>query len=149
MKTYKVSIQITQVDENKGHYLDLGPPYEAGTFETEIEARKLVENELMIIRPMNIKLQQACRQVLDGLDAGGEQSRAFAEEIRILKDALEAAPTVKADCPRCGAGSDEREFTRKELIGTGAIHMHYVCKKCDCEIIAEFTLTDVFIDSGQ
>jgi hypothetical protein len=52
MKEYRVLIQITQFDESKGHYLDLGPPYEAGKFRTEIAARKLVENELMIIRPV-------------------------------------------------------------------------------------------------
>jgi hypothetical protein len=108
MKKYKVLIQITQVDESRGHYLDLGPPYEAGAFRTEIAARKLVENELMIIRPADARLQQACQQVLDSLDVRGEQSRVFAEEIQILKDALNTAPAVNR-CAKCRANSNEQE----------------------------------------
>jgi transposase-like protein len=81
------------------------------------------------------------------MDVGGEQSRAFAEEIALLKDALKVSPAVKDDCPQCGAGSDEREFTSKDFLGIEAIHMRYVCKKCGSEIIEEFTLTDVFIDN--
>jgi len=115
MKKYRVSIQIMQVDESKGHYLDLGPPYEAGIFKTEIAARKLVENELMIIRPVNAKLREACRQVLDSLNVGGEQSRAFAEEIQILKEALSAAPAVN-HCPKCGANSNEQELKDMDLL---------------------------------
>lgn len=30
-----------------------------------------------------------------------------------------------------------------------AIHVHYTCNKCGSEIIEEFTLTDVFIDSNR
>jgi hypothetical protein len=30
-----------------------------------------------------------------------------------------------------------------------AIHVHYTCKQCGSEIIEEFTLTDVFIDSNR
>lgn len=147
MRTYKVWIHVEEIDESKDHYLDLGTPYEAGRFDTEAEAVKFVENELMIIRPVNIKLRKACQQVLDSIDVGGEQSRQFAEEIKILKEALKATPEVNDCCPRCGAGSDEREFTRKDLIDIEAIHMHYICKKCGSEIIEEFTLTDVFIDN--
>ena len=50
------------------------------------------------------------------------------------------------DCPKCGAGSDEREFIGKDFLDIEAIHMHYICKNCSSEIIEEFTLTDVFID---
>jgi len=146
MNIYKAWIQIEEVDKDRGHCLKLGPPYEAGTFDTDTEARKFVENELMVIRPINAKLQTACQQVLDSLDVGGEQSRAFAEEIQILKGALSNVPAVKDDCPKCGAGSDQREFIDRDFLGIKAIHMHYICKQCDSRIIEEFTLSDVFID---
>lgn len=93
------------------------------------------------------KLRDACQQMLDTLDIGGEQGRQFAEEITMLKNALKTAPAVKDDCPKCGAGSDERELTSKDFLGIEAVHMHYLCKKCGSEIIEEFTLTDVFIDN--
>lgn len=149
MNIYKVWIQIEEIDETKDHYLNIGLPYEAGKFDTEIAARKFVENELMVIRLLNNKLHRACQQVLDALDVGGEQSRAFAEEIKILRDALSSVPTVNDSCPKCGAGSDEREFTGKDFLGIEAIHIHYTCKKCGSEIIEEFTLSDVFIDNGR
>ena len=38
------------------------------------------------------KLRNACQQMLDTLDIGGEQARQFAEEIAMLKDALKATP---------------------------------------------------------
>jgi len=148
MKTYKVWIQIEEIDESKDRYLNTGEPYEAGKFDTEAEARRFVENELMIVRTTDTRLQNACRQVLDTLDVGGEQSRQFVEEIRILKDALKTSPAINDSCPKCGAGCDEREFTGKDFLGIEAIHMHYTCKKCGSEIIEEFTLTDVFIDNG-
>ena len=91
------------------------------------------------------KLRNTCQQMLDTLDIGGEQARQFAEEITMLKDVLKAA-VVKDDCPKCGAGSDERQFISRDFLGIEAIHMHYLCKKCGSEIIEEFTLTDVFID---
>lgn len=95
------------------------------------------------------ELLAVCEYILDCLDVGGEQSRAFAEEIKILRDALKSAPAVNDSCPKCGAGSDERELTGKDFLGIEAIHMHYICKKCGSEIIEEFTLTDVFIDDRQ
>jgi len=149
MNIYKVWIQIEEIDKDRNHCLKLGAPCEAGKFRTEIAARKFVENELMIVRPLNTKLHRACQQVLDSLDVGGEQSRAFAEEIEILRNALANVPAVKDDCPKCGAGCDEREFTGKDFIGIEAIHMHYACNKCGSEITEEFTLTDVFIDNPQ
>jgi len=149
MNIYKVWIQIEEIDETKDHYLNISEPYEAGKFDTEIAARKFVENELMVIRLLNNKLHRACQQVLDSLDVGSEQSRAFAEEIKILRDALGSVPSVRDDCPKCGAGSDEREFIGKDFIDIEAIHMRYICKKCSREITEEFTLSDVFIDSPQ
>ena len=149
MNIYKVWIQIEEIDKDRNHHLKLGAPYEAGKFRTEIAARKFVENELMIVRPLNTKLHRACQQVLDSLDVGGEQSRAFAEEIEILRSTLANASAVKDDCPKCGVGSDEREFIDKDFLGIEAVHMHYTCNKCGSEIIEEFTLTDVFIDNGQ
>jgi len=199
MNIYKVWIQIEEIDESRDHYLNLGTPYEAGKFDTEIGARKFVENELMTTRiaassadlleackvltsytmdllyrlddqinigdveelqqakdaiakysPAEIadtKLRNACQQMLDTLDIGGEQARAFAEEIAMLKDALKTAPVVRDDCPKCGAGSDERELISRDFLGIEAMHVHYLCKKCGSEIIEEFTLTDVFIDN--
>ena len=38
------------------------------------------------------KLRNACQQMLDTLDIGGEQARQFTEEIAMLKDALKATP---------------------------------------------------------
>jgi predicted RNA-binding Zn-ribbon protein involved in translation (DUF1610 family) len=146
MNIYKVWIQVEEIDESKDHYLNIGEPYEAGKFRTEIAARKFVENELMIVRPLNTKLHRACQQVLDSLDVGGEQSRAFAEEIEMLSNALANVPAVKDECPKCGAGSDDRELISKDFLGIEAIHVHYLCNKCGSEIIEEFTLSDVFID---
>ena len=129
--------------------MKLGAPYEAGKLRTEVAARRFVENELMIVRPLNTKLHRACQQVLDSLDVGGEQSRAFAKEIEILRNALANVPAVKDDCPKCGAGSDEREFIDRDFLDWEAVHTHYICKRCGSKITEEFTLTDVFIDNGR
>jgi len=72
MNIYKVWIQIEEIDKDRNHCLKLGAPCEAGKFRTEIAARKFVENELMITRPLNTKLHRACQQVLHSLDIGGE-----------------------------------------------------------------------------
>ena len=200
VNTYKVWIQIEEIDESVDHYQNLGLPYEAGQFKTEMDARKFVENELMktqipdsaadlleackvltsytmdllyelddqinlddveeiqqakaaiarynSAQTPNTKLRNACQRMLDMLDIGSEQSRQFAEEIKMLKDALKVS-AVKDNCPKCGAGCDERELTDKDFIGIEAIHMHYTCKKCGSQITEEFTLTDVFIDNGR
>lgn len=149
MSIYKVRIEIEEVDESRNRHLKLAAPYEGGKFKTEIAARTFVENELMTVRPFNMRLHQACRQVLDSLDVGGEQSRAFAEEIKTLGKALRSAPMVRDNCPKCGAGSDQRELINRDFLGIEAIHVHYICNRCGSEIIEEFTLNDVFIDSGQ
>ena len=63
MNIYKVWIQIEEIDESRNHYLNLGTPYEAGKFDTEIGARKFVENELMTIRiaGSSADLLEACK----------------------------------------------------------------------------------------
>ena len=147
MRIYKVWIQIEEIDEGRDHYLELGTPYEAGRFDSQARAVKFVENELMITRPINMRLQKACRQVLESLDVGGEQSRAFAEEIQILRDALKASAKVKVECPGCGAGPDKREFIQKDRIDAQVIHVHNICEKCGSRITEQFALTAVFTDS--
>lgn len=146
MNIYKVWIQIEEIDKERNHYLKLGTPYEAGTFRTEISARRLVVNELMIIRPLNARLHRTCRQVLDSLDVGGEQSQAFAEEIKVLKNALGSVPVIISKCPKCRAGLEKREFQDRDFLDSSAIHVHYICKKCSSRITEEYTLTDVFIN---
>jgi ribosomal protein S27AE len=92
------------------------------------------------------RLRNACQQMLDTLDIGGEQSRAFAQEIQMLRDTLSVVPTVKAECPRCGAGSDERELVDKDLSDIELIYLHYLCNRCGSRIIEEFKPADVLID---
>jgi len=58
MNTYKVWIQIEEIDDSKDHYLNIGEPYEVDKFNTEIEAKRFVENELLevIPKPLNFAL---------------------------------------------------------------------------------------------
>ena len=155
MNTYKVRIHIEEIDENKKHYGDLGAPYEAGRFNTEKVARKFVENELMIIREVNTKLRSACRSALRFLGTLGKANltatmKNLAACRKILEDAINCkTPAIDDSCPRCGASSNEREFVKRDFLGIEAIHVYYTCNKCSSEIIEEFTLTDVFIDSKQ
>ncbi len=152
---YKVWIQIEEIDENRDHYLNIGLPYEAGKFETKGKAAKFVENELMLIRAVNTKLRNACQSALKFLNRLGKANlKAALENLaacrKKLKEAINCnAPAVDDSCPKCGAGSDEREFTGKDFLGIEAIHMHYTCNKCSSDITEEFTLTNVFIDNGQ
>ena len=62
---YKVWIQIEEIDEDKNHYLNISEPYEAGKFDTEIEAVKFVEDELMTTRIPDsaIGLLEACKVI--------------------------------------------------------------------------------------
>ena len=62
---YKVWIQIEEIDEDKNHYLNIGEPYEAGKFDTEADAMKFVENELMITRitVSAMGLLEACKSI--------------------------------------------------------------------------------------
>ena len=155
MKIYKVWIQIEEIDESKDHYLNIGELYEAGKFNTEMEARRFVENELMVIRAANAGLRNACRAAIKFLKGLGKANlMTTLQNLRAcrktLNDALnQDVPAVNDSCPKCGAGSDEREFTGKDFLDTEAIHMHYTCKKCGSEITEEFTLSDVFIDSRE
>ena len=152
---YKVWIQIEEIDEGRDHYLNIGLPYEVGKFETKGKAAKFVENELMIIRAANIKLRSACQSALKFLNRLGKANlKAALENLEACRKKLKEAincnvPAVDDSCPKCGAGSDEREFTGKDFLGIEAIHMHYTCNKCSSDITEEFTLTNVFIDNGQ
>ena len=60
---YKVWIQIEEIDESKDHYLNISEPYEAGKFDTEAEAVKFVEDELMTtqIPDSATDLLEACK----------------------------------------------------------------------------------------
>ncbi|GAG46256.1 unnamed protein product, partial [marine sediment metagenome] len=60
---YKVWIQIEEIDEGKDHYLNISEPYEAGKFDTEAEAVKFAENELMTTQIPNsaADLLEACK----------------------------------------------------------------------------------------
>jgi predicted RNA-binding Zn-ribbon protein involved in translation (DUF1610 family) len=62
---YKVWIQIEEIDEDKNHYLNISEPYEAAKFDTEADAVKFVEDELMITRiPVSaIGLLEACKSI--------------------------------------------------------------------------------------
>ncbi len=152
---YKVWIQIEEIDESKDHYLNIGEPYEAGKSDTEAEAVKFVENELMIIRQVNTNLQKVCQaglKFLDSLPGTGlttqlENREAFR---KMLNDALnQNVPIVDDSCPKCRASHAEREFKDKDFLDIEAIHMHYLCNKCGSEITEEFTLSDVFMDNSQ
>ena len=93
------------------------------------------------------QLQEVCRQILDSLDVGGELSQAFAEEIHMLKDVLQGAPIVKAECPRCGARFGQWDFIQRVTFNGEAIYAQYICKKCGKRINQQFTLTDISIDN--
>ena len=43
---YKVWIQIEEIDEDKDNCVNIGPPHEAGRFDTEKTARRFVKKEL-------------------------------------------------------------------------------------------------------
>ena len=152
---YKVWIQIEEIDESKDHYLNISEPYEAGKFDTEAEAVKFVESELMIIRQVNTNLQKVCQaglKFLDSLPETGLTTQLQNREAfrKRLNDTLnQSVPIIDDRCPKCGAGHAEREFKDKDFLDIEAIHMHYICNKCDSEITEEFTLTDVFIDNPQ
>ena len=152
---YRVQIQIQKVNEAKSDILALGRCYEAGRFSSEEAAKRFVENELMIIREVNAKLRSNCRAVLRLLsDLGKANLKTAMENLaecrRLLNEAVNCKiPAVDDSCPKCGAGCDQREFVKRDFLDIEAIHVHYTCKKCGSEIIEEFTLTDVFIDSNR
>jgi len=150
--TYKVQVQIQQVDEGKGSYLAVGQPYQVGRFNSEKAAKRFVENELMIIREVNMKLRNACRSTLRFLDTLGTANlmttlKSLQVCLRMLSEAMNSKiPPVDDSCPKCGAGCDQREFLKRDFLDIEAVHMYYTCNRCGSEIIEEFTLSEVFID---
>ena len=153
MNSYKVLIQIKQVNESKNHHRNVGEPYEAGTFNSEAEAVRFVKNELIVVRPVKLDLKKVCRAGFKFLDSlpvteltSQKQNRqAFR---KMLSDALSRnAPIVDDSCPKCGAGCNERELIERQFIDIEAIHVHYLCSRCGSKMIEEFTLADVFIDN--
>jgi hypothetical protein len=152
MNTYKVWIHIEQVDESQDHSQNIGPSYEAGTFNTEHEAVRFVVNELIIVRPVKLDLQKVCQDGLKLLDSLPETDLTSQRQNRqafrkMLSDTLtKNAPIVDDSCPKCGARYNQRELKEREFIGIEAIHMHYLCSRCGCRMIEEFKLVDVFID---
>jgi hypothetical protein len=152
MNTYKVWIHIEQVDESRDHHQNIGPSYEAGTFNTEHEAVRFVVNELIIVRPVKLDLQKVCQDGLKLLDSLPETDLTSQRQNRqafrkMLSDTLtKNAPIVDDSCPKCGARYNQRELKEREFIGIEAIHMHYLCSRCGCRMIEEFKLVDVFID---
>ena len=129
MTIYRVRIQVDQVDED----------------DEEIEQAGMAIAKSSTVP--HIRLQEVCRQILDSLNVGGESFQAFAGEIYLLKDVLQGAPVVKAECPGCGARSGEWDFIQRVAFNAEAIVAHYTCKKCGSRIIQQFTLTDISIDN--
>ena len=132
-------------EDAEGNPID--PPdyeYQPYNMTLRMETGKEVREVIMINRMYDV-----IEQVLHSLDVGGEQSRAFAEEIKILRDTLSSVPVIRDECPKCGAGLEEREFQDRDFLDAEAIHIRYICKKCGSEIMEEFTFTDVFIDNGR
>jgi predicted RNA-binding Zn-ribbon protein involved in translation (DUF1610 family) len=150
---YKAWIHIEEIDEDRDRYKDIGEPYEAGSFNTRTAARKFVENELLVIREVNAGLRNACRTVMRLLRNLGDANLMTAmQRLKSCGEVLDNAvklsvPAVSDKCPNCGAGCDERELLKKDFLDIEAVQMHYKCNKCGSEIIEEFTLSDVFIDS--
>jgi len=153
MNSYKVWIHIEQVDESQDHHRTIGSPYEAGTFNSEVEAIRFVKNELIIVRPVKLDLQKVCQagfKFLDSLPVTELTSqRQNGEAFRkMLSDTLCGnAPIVDDSCPKCGAGCNDRELIERQFIDIEAIHVHYLCSCCGSKMIEEFTLADVFIDN--
>jgi len=150
---YKAWIHIEEIDEDKDHYKDIGEPYEAGSFNTKTTARKFVGNELLVIREVNTGLRNACRTATRLLrNLGSANLMTAMQKLKSCREVLDnaiklAIPTVNDKCPKCGAGCEERQLLSKDILDIEAVQMHYKCNKCGSEIIEEFTLSDVFIDS--
>ena len=113
----------------------------------EIEQARMAIAKYKAATTPYTQLQEAYRQILDSLDIGGEPSQVYAEEIHMLKDILQGAPVVKAECPGCGARSGEWDFIQKVSFNAETIVAQYTCKKCGNRIIQVFILTDISIDN--
>jgi len=152
MNIYKVWIQIKQVDKEANSQLKMGAPYEAGKFDTEAEAVRFVEKELIVVRPVKLALQTICQAGLKFLDSLPTAELTTELQNRdtfrnMLNSVLnQNTPIVDDRCPKCGAGCDERELIKRDFIDIEAVHMHYTCSKCGARMIEEFKLADVFID---
>jgi len=154
MNIYKVSIQIEKVDENRNHCLNVGQPYEAGTFNTEAEAARFVRNELIVAKLVKLNLQKICQAGLMFLSSlpvteitrQKQNRKAFRK--MLINTLSENAPIIDDSCPKCGAGCNDRELIEREFIDIEAIHMHYLCNRCGSKMIEEFKLADVFIDES-
>lgn len=81
MKHYEVWIHVEEIDGEENHYLDMDKPYEAGSFETEAQARQFVEKELMTTKLSGsaADLLEACKalvsytsDLLQGMDNRAE-----------------------------------------------------------------------------
>ena len=153
MNSYKVWIHVEQVDESQNHHHSIGPPYEAGTFNSEAEAVRFVKNELIIVRSVKLDLKKVCRlgfKFLDSLPVTELTSQKQNRQAfrKMLSDTLSGnVPIVDDSCPKCGAGCNERELIERQFIDIEAIHVHYLCSCCGSRMIEEFTLADVFIDN--
>jgi len=150
---YKIWIHIEEIDEDKDHYEDIDEPYQAGSFNSKLAAKRFVENELLVIREANTGLRNACRSAMRLLRNLGDANLMTAmQKLKSCREVLDnavkqAVPAFNDKCPKCGAGCDERELISNDFLDIEAVQMHYKCNKCGSEIIEEFTLSDVFIDS--
>ncbi len=121
----------------------------------EIQQAKAAIARYNSAKTSNTKLRNTCQAGFKFLDSLPETELTTRLENReafrkILNDALnQNVPVIDDRCPKCGAGHAEREFKDKDFLDIEAIHMHYVCNKCESEITEEFTLSDVFIDNPQ
>jgi hypothetical protein len=153
MNSYRVWIQIKQTDCSGNHPRSIGQRYEAGQFSSQAEAVRFVKNDLMIVRPVKRCLQKLCRAGLKFLDSlpvtkltGQRQKRqAFR---KMLTEALSRyVPLIDDRCPKCGAGSKDRQLVGREFLLAGTIHVHYRCNRCGSRIVEQFKRADVFIDN--
>jgi hypothetical protein len=151
MKKYKVWIHVEQIDENKDIYQDVGEPYSAGVFKSQSDAEGFVIDELLMARTFAAKLRIIGEMGLKFI-AGLPQTAAdnYSALKRMLEDALKTPVTpVDNRCPKCGAGSNNRELVDREFLGTAAIHVHYKCKGCGSRITEEFTPGEIVLDNSH
>jgi hypothetical protein len=154
MSVYKVRIQIERIEENQNQGICAGLPYEAGEFNTEVEAERFVKNELIIVRPVKLDLLKVCRAGFKFLDSlavtqlTSERQNREAFRKMLSTSLTRNAPLIDDRCPKCGAGCQERQLIEREFIAIEAIHVHYHCNRCGSRIIEEFKLADVFMDES-
>jgi hypothetical protein len=154
MRTYKVWIQIEEIDEHKDIYRNVGEPHEAGVFAKKKDAESFIDDVLLMAKDFASRLRQLSEQGIKflaslpdtELTAERQNREAF---LKMLEDAAKV-PEIPVDdrCPNCGAGYEERSLVKMDYMDINAVHMRYDCNKCHKTIIEEFTLSDVFIDDG-